>query len=105
MERAFHNAAPAAVNRSFQGHVYFQSPNYGYNMSKGRYPFNPTSDTSKWGNKYWHDPPCCTGNQARMLPNYIHHMWFGTGDGGLAAALYGPNQVNVTVQAAPGKGR
>ena len=97
MERAFHNAAPAAVNRSFQGHVYFQSPNFAYNLSQRNYPYNPGQDTTRWSNEYYHDPPCCTGNQARMLPNYIHHMWFGTHDGGLAAALYGPNQVKATV--------
>ena len=27
LERAFHNAAPGAINRSFSGHVYHQSPN------------------------------------------------------------------------------
>lgn len=28
LEKAFYNAAPGAVNRSFSGHVYFQSPNF-----------------------------------------------------------------------------
>ena len=32
-------------------------------------------------------PPCCTGNQARLLPNYIHHTWTATKDNGLAAAM------------------
>jgi hypothetical protein len=46
----------------------------------------------------FHTPPCCTGNQARLLPNWIHHQWLQTADGGLAAALYGPNRVTATVR-------
>ena len=45
----------------------------------------------------FHATPCCTGNQARLLPNYIHHMWWGTADGGLAATMYGPSMVRTRV--------
>lgn len=38
-----------------------------------------------------------TGNINRLLPNYIHHQWFGTPDHGLAAALYGPSTVRAPV--------
>jgi hypothetical protein len=31
-----------------------------------------------------------------MLPNYIHHSWFGA-DGGLACTMYGPSMVNVSL--------
>eukprot|EP00040_Diaphanoeca_grandis_P000149 m.14498 g.14498 ORF g.14498 m.14498 type:complete len:723 (-) comp10170_c0_seq1:354-2522(-) len=95
LEKAFHNAAPGAVNRSFSGHVYFQSPNYAQMQD-----VDPNVASDKWQEMYWHGPPCCTGNQARMLPNYIHHMWFGTADGGLAATMYGPNKVTAEVGAA-----
>ena len=76
LERAFHNAAPAAVSRSYTEHVYYQSANlqeipmgingngyheYGANISR------------RWHLDEMHTPPCCTGNQARLLPNYIHH--------------------------------
>lgn len=46
--------------------------------------------------EYYHSPPCCTGNQVRMLPNYIHHSWFGA-DGGLACSMYTSSTVNVTL--------
>ena len=91
LEKAFHNAAPAAVNRTFTGHVYFQSPNYSPRQNTGGHPGD------KWDESLWHSPPCCTGNQARMLPNYIHHMWFGTPDGGLAATMYGPSTVTTMI--------
>eukprot|EP00041_Stephanoeca_diplocostata_P022479 m.537174 g.537174 ORF g.537174 m.537174 type:complete len:729 (-) comp22073_c0_seq14:544-2730(-) len=93
MERAFINAAPGAVNRTFLGHVYFQSPN----LSPADLVGLPSSTSAKFQEQWWHAPPCCTGNQVRMLPNFIHHMWFGTPDGGLAATMYGPNVVNTTV--------
>jgi hypothetical protein len=32
-----------------------------------------------------------------MLPNFIHHMWFGTRDGGLAITMHGPSQLNTTL--------
>lgn len=45
----------------------------------------------------FHTPPCCTGNQARLLPNWIHHQWLQSIDGGLVAALYSPNRVTTTL--------
>ena len=45
-----------------------------------------------------HDPPCCTGNQARLLPNYIHHAWMALPhDAGLALSMYGPLAVSATL--------
>ena len=78
---------PAAVSRTYMEHVYYQSANlreipkgingdgfqeYGANISR------------RWDLNVMHTPPCCTGNQARLLPNYIHHMWTMPADGGLA---------------------
>jgi hypothetical protein len=93
LERAFHNAAPGAVNRDYTKHVYYQNANlqhipvdyieYSNNISR------------RWSLNEMHTPPCCTGNQARLLPNYIHHSWTATKDGGLAATMYGPNFVSA----------
>lgn len=91
LEKAFHNAAPGAINRTFTGHVYNQNPNLVYS-SLGTNDEDRGGDF-RWQTHWYHHPPCCTGNQARLLPNYIHHMWYGTPDGGLAVTMYGPNQV------------
>ena len=40
---------------------------------------------------------CCVGAVNRIVPNYIIHMWMATGDGGLAATLYGPCTVSALV--------
>ena len=84
-ERAFYNAAPAAVSRRFTDHVYFQSPNY------ARAPEEPFQQA------FYHTPPCCTGNQARMVPNFVHHQVWGYSDSGVAVALYGPSLVTLGV--------
>lgn len=96
LEKAFHNAAPGAINRTFSGHVYYQAPNFvessfGWNCSGG--------NDYRWRDQWYHNPPCCTGNQARLLPNYIHHMWYGTPKNGLALTMYGPNRVQAPVGA------
>ena len=58
---------------------------------------DPNVTDPRWSSTWFHTPPCCTGNQVRMLPNFIHHMWFGTPDGGLAMAMHGPSQLNTTL--------
>jgi hypothetical protein len=40
---------------------------------------------------------CCGGEVHRIFPNYAIRMWMKTGDGGLAAVLYGPSKVTATV--------
>ena len=96
LEKAFHNAAPGAINRTFSGHVYHQSPNL-VGSSLGWNSLDVQGDHA-WRMQWFHMTPCCTGNQARLLPNYIHHMWFGTVDGGLAATMYGPNKIATMVR-------
>lgn len=140
LEKAFHNAAPGAINRTFSGHVYHQSPNL-VATSRGYNNMDQQGDHA-WRMEWFHATPCCTGaflvpgsgsddvcrlcipqhsislalptqaevsilartagNQARLLPNYIHHSWYGTPDGGLAATMYGPTTVRTTA-AADGK--
>ena len=38
-----------------------------------------------------------SGNQVRMLPNFVHAMWYGCSGGGLAATAYGPSLVETLV--------
>jgi hypothetical protein len=87
IERAFLNAAPNAVSSDFKSHCYFQIPN--------------RFDSKRLGAEWWLGygpstaPLCCTGNLARMLPNYVMHMWMATQDDGLAWTLYGPCKVQA----------
>lgn len=40
---------------------------------------------------------CCPHNYGQGWPYYVEEMWLATPDGGVAAALYGPSSVTVTV--------
>jgi DUF1680 family protein len=72
LEKAFFNAAPAAVNRAYTQHVYYQSANlasiprdfheYGENISR------------RWDMNQMHTPPCCTGNQVRAAAAACCHQ-------------------------------
>ena len=82
-----HRSRLGQVNRTFLGHLYYQSPNlvassHGFAWYDG--PGNETAchdnedcRYSRWSWGHYHLPPCCTGNQARMVPNYVHHTWWG----------------------------
>ena len=39
-------------------------------------PLCPWQGDRAWRMEWYHKTPCCTGNQARLLPNFIHHMWY-----------------------------
>ena len=61
-------------------------------------PFVTNAARTKFEEAYWHNPPCCTGNQVRILPNFIHHMWWSALNGsGLAMTMYGPSVVEAAV--------
>ncbi|MDD4426967.1 MAG: glycoside hydrolase family 127 protein [Paludibacter sp.] len=84
LERAMFNAAPAAVSDDYTHLAYLQAP-------------NKTSLDDKFEFKKIHEPKCCNGNSARLLPNYILHMLMATNDNGLALNLYGPCNVDTKV--------
>lgn len=92
IERDFFNAGPGGVAPDFKSHVYFLSPNridtsHPRKVKVGGSPaFAPR-----------HLPLCCTGNLARLIPNYVMHLWMASADRGLAATLYGPCEVKTTV--------
>jgi hypothetical protein len=46
-----------------------------------------------------HDVECCTGNVNRFMPYYIEQMWLHTKDNGIAAALFGPGEIEANVGA------
>jgi DUF1680 family protein len=94
IERACFNAAPGAVRSDFKGLQYFSCPNQviadktsNHNLYvKGHawMSFRPNPGT-----------PCCPGDVNRIMPNYAARMWMSSGNGNIAAVLYGPSRVNA----------
>ena len=41
---------------------------------------------------------CCTGNVNRTMPNYAWRVWMQSADEGIAAVLYGPSQLETTIE-------
>jgi hypothetical protein len=94
IEKAVFNAGIGAITKDFRSHQYFSAPNQfiatmtsnhlGYDDA--RMAFLPGFDTE-----------CCTGNVNRFMPYYIEQMWLATKDNGIAAALFGPSEIDAVV--------
>jgi hypothetical protein len=98
IERACFNAAPGAVRSDFKGLQYFSCPNQVVATATSNH--NMFHRGQSWMS-YRPNPgtECCPGEVNRIMPNYVSRMWLSDGQGGLAAALYGPSQVIATVGA------
>lgn len=92
IERATFNALPGVVTKDFKQLQYFSSVNQvlASNTCCPRYGMTRMSYRAA------HDTECCTGNVNRAMPNYVTRMWMRSGRG-LAAALYGPCEVDTTI--------
>jgi len=95
IERDFFNAAPGGIAPDFKSHVYFLSANRidPQHPGKANAGGTPAFEPKQF-------PLCCTGNLARLLPNYVMHLWMASDDGGLAATLYGPSETQTVVAGA-----
>ena len=100
IEHAFFNAAPAPIARDFQTMCYYQSPNRILGESlPAEQPKSPGRGCLRYTRLGYPHTLCCVGAVNRIVPSYIMHMWMATGDGGLAATLYGPCSVSAMVGA------
>jgi len=95
IERAVFNAGASGISPDFKTHQYFLASNRIDATHPGNYPVGGGPDYQSK-----HFPLCCTGNLSRLVPNYVMNLWMRSADGGLAATLHGPSQVNTTVRGA-----
>ena len=91
VERSFFNAGPVCTSRDYMHHVYFQRPNR--LKANEHFLVGPGSSGGDYRTKHW--PLCCTAALTRILPGYVQWMWMKPADGGVAAALYGPNALET----------
>ena len=92
IERTTFNALPGAVTKDFKQLQYFSSANQILCSDTACPRIAPT----RMSYRAAHDTECCSGNVNRAMPDYVARMWMRM-DGGLAATLFGPCEVNADI--------
>jgi hypothetical protein len=95
LELLAYNANPGTCTPDYWAHQYDQQANQVICTDAKR----QWSTNGNRSNLYGLEPNygCCTSNMHQGWPKLITHMWMATHDQGLAAVVYGPNQVNAKV--------
>jgi hypothetical protein len=94
IEKAVFNAGIGAITKDFRAEQYFSAPNqFIATMTSNHLGYNDARMAFLPG----HDTECCTGNVNRFMPYYIEQMWLHTKDNGIAAALFGPSEIEANV--------
>lgn len=96
IESIAYNALPATFTDDMWAHQYDQQPNQ-IQCSLNSKPWTTNGVES---NLYGLEPHfgCCTANFHQGWPKLTEHLWMKTPDGGLAAAIYAPCEVNTSLR-------
>ena len=96
LERVAFNAMPGAFTDDMWAHQYNQQPNQ---VESGLLTKPWTTDGPE-SNLYGLEPNfgCCTANFNQGWPKFAASLWMASHDGGLAAAVYSPSEVNTIVR-------
>jgi len=92
VEQMIFNALPGAVTKDFKQLQYFSSANQILASDTAC----PRIAMTRMSYRAAHETECCAGNVNRAMPNYVTRMWMRM-DGGLAATLFGPSEVNTEI--------
>ena len=97
LERVAYNALPAPVTDDFTARQYFQQVNQiectRNTMRNFSTPHDDTDQVFGILNGY----PCCTCNMHQGWPKFTQNLWYATDDGGLAALVFAPSNVEAVV--------
>lgn len=98
LEKLAYNALPTQATDDFNNRQYFQSANQ---VMITRAKRNFFEDDGHQGTDLCYGLltgyPCCTTNMHQGWPKFVQNLWYSTQDGGLAALVYGPNEINAKV--------
>ncbi len=96
------NSLPAALTPDLKALHYLTAPNQ-VQLDHG----NKAPDIDNHGTMFSYSPGqvyrCCQHNHLMGWPYYAEHLWLGTADDGLCAALYSASDVAATVGAGKGE--
>jgi len=96
LERVAFNALPTQIDSNFMTRQYFQQANQV--MATRHYRnFDVNHDGTDVCYGLFTGYACCTSNMHQGWPKFVQNLWYSTGDGGLAALVYGPCRVTTRV--------
>lgn len=95
LEQIAYNALPAPFTPDLWSHQYDQQANQVLCTVDERCWTNNNPDSNIFGLEP--NFGCCTANLHQGWPKFVKHLWMATADRGLAAAAYGPCQVQALV--------
>ncbi|RRB02416.1 beta-L-arabinofuranosidase domain-containing protein [Larkinella rosea] len=96
IEKIAFNALPAQVSDDFMGRQYFQQANQVMATRHMRnFDVNHNGTDLCFGLLSGY--PCCTSNMHQGWPKFTQNLWYATPDKGVAALIYAPSEVKITV--------
>jgi DUF1680 family protein len=96
LEKIAYNALPATLTADLWAHQYDQQANQIMcSISNHRWATNGPES-----NIFGLEPNfgCCTANMHQGWPKLAANLWMATGDGGVAAMVYAPSEIETTVR-------
>jgi DUF1680 family protein len=98
LERIAYNALPAQASDDYSSRQYFQAANQVELSTRMQSSYQTRGHAGTdfvFGTLTGY--PCCTCNMHQAWPKYVQNLFYATKDKGVAALLYGPSQVSLTV--------
>lgn len=98
LEKIAYNALPTQASDDFTSRQYFQAANQVELSDKLQTSYQTIGHGGTdfvFGTLTGY--PCCTSNMHQAWPKYVQNLWYATADGGVAALLYAPCEVNLKV--------
>jgi DUF1680 family protein len=98
LEKIAYNALPTQANDDFTARQYMQAANQVVATDEMRSVYQTVIHKGTdfvYGTLTGY--PCCTCNMHQSWPKFVQNLWYATADGGVAALLYGPSEVILTV--------
>lgn len=99
LEKIAYNALPAQASDDFSSRQYFQAANQVQLTDAMKASYQTVGHQ---GTDYCFGAftgyPCCTTNMHQAWPKYVQNLWYATAEGGLAALLYAPSEVEAIVR-------
>lgn len=94
LERIAYNALPTQATDDFSARQYFQQANQ-VQISRQPHRFVTPYDGTALCYGLLTGYPCCTCNMHQGWPKFVQNLWYRSSDGGVAALVYGPSELDI----------